>query len=147
MDLATVKLDPAKLERGSWWAIHRNADGSIGGEPVDAPGERPALLIVPAGLSYERALEEAREPFLQAIRDKKLSDADRLRIQGAAMAKAVLRGWQGLSLRGQDLPYSEDKAAELLCSAAWLAVHDFVFWAATVKAAAAAKEEEAAAGN
>lgn len=147
MELESIKLDPLKLERGSWWAIRRQADGSIAGEPGDFQDKVPALLIVPVGLAYERALEAAREPHLEAIRAGKLSDDARREIHAQALAAAVLRGWCGLTLGGQPLEWTEDKARELLANVAWRPFYDFVSWASGVLAAAAAREEEAAAGN
>lgn len=147
-DLSSVKLDPVKLERGTWWEVFRTADGRIDGTYVETPDpDKPAMLIVPAGIAYERALDEAQEPYLSAIRDGKLSDVDRLKIQGQALSRSVLRGWQNISMRGEPIVWTEDKAAELLCDAAWQSLHDFVIGAARIRAAAAAREEDAAAGN
>lgn len=148
LDLSTVKLDVAKLERGCWWEVHRADDGSIAGKVVDEPSaDATALLIVPAGLAYERALDEAREPFLDKIRDKSIDDDTRRKIMGEALGKAVLRGWRNLTMHGKPLEWSEQQAIELLSGLAWSSFYEFVQWAASVRAAAAAKEEAAAAGN
>jgi hypothetical protein len=147
MDLLGIKVDPAKVAGGVWWSIWREPDNRIGGKSVDDPGEGPALLIVPALTAYERALDDARRPHLYEIREGKVSDAVLRKIQGEALGRAVLRGWRGLVVGGQPLPWSEDKAVELMTDDAWLSLREFVQSAANWRAALAAQEVAKAAGN
>ena len=99
------------------------------------------------GTAYERAIDEARKPFLHEIRDGKASDATLRTIQAHALAKAALRGWQGLTMGGEAIAYSEAKALELLADPAWTWMHEFVMRAAQFRAASLATEEAKAAGN
>jgi hypothetical protein len=149
MELNSILLDEQKLERGVWWSVHRNADGSLGGEPLPGKPEpdAPALLIVTMGLAYERAHDKAREPFLAKLREGLLTDAERMQINATALASAVLRGWQKLTLGGEPIEWSEEKAVELMARPVWASLTDYVMSAGRWRAAAAAREEEKAAGN
>jgi len=153
LDLTAVKLDARKLDEGSWWSISIDSlTGDMGGDPLPgAPGDVPAMLIVPIGIGFQRVLDEEREPFLVQLRDKKLSDTQREEItagiEGRAIARKVLRGWANLTFGGEAKPWSEDLAADILSQRAWRTVRQFVLRAAGVNAAAAAREEEQAKGN
>jgi hypothetical protein len=149
LDLHAIKADPAKLLHGSWWKVWPSPASVIDGEPVKErpPETEAAFLIVPIGVAYERALDEARKPHLDEIRDRKASDATLRQIQAQALAKVALRGWQGLTMGGEPIAYGEAKAAELLADPAWTWLHDFVLRAAQFRAATLAAEEAKAAGN
>ena len=149
LDLHAIKADPLRLQSGSWWRVWPSPGSVIDGEPVR---ERPAdteaaFLIVPLGTAYERAIDEARKPHLHEIRDGKADDATLRKIQAHALAKAALRGWQGLTMGGEAIAYSEAKALELLADPAWTWLHEFVMRAAQFRAASLATEEAKAAGN
>jgi hypothetical protein len=149
LDLHAIKADPAKLLTGSWWRVWPSPGSVIDGEPVKVrpPDTDAAFLIVPIGLAYERAIDEARKPHLHEIRDGKADDATLRQIQAQALAKAALRGWQGLTMGGEAIPYSEAKALDLLTDPAWTWLHEFVLRAAQFRAATLATEEAKAAGN
>lgn len=153
LDLSAVKLDTRKLDAGSWWAITIDkSTGDIGGNPLPGePGDTPALLIVPAGIGFDRALDEERESFLQQLRDDKLPDARREEIvagiQGRALARKVLRGWANLTFGGEAKEWTEEMAAELLSKRDWKTLREFLIRASNVRAAAAVKEESQALGN
>jgi hypothetical protein len=149
LDLHAIKADPSKLLNGSWWRVWPSPGSVIDGEPVrDRPPETDAaFLIVPFGVAYERALDKARKPFMHEIRDGKADDVTLRQIQAQALAEAALKGWQGLTMGGEAIPYSEEKAIDLLSSPAWTWLHDFVHRAAQFRAASLAVEEAKAAGN
>lgn len=148
MDLNTCKLDEAKLAGGVWWALSRNPDGTLSGVPVRGqPGDVPAVLIRPAGVEFERALEEARRPFLLDIRDKRLSAADERQILAQATAKALWVGCHNLTVGGQPLAYRVADAARMLADPAWTNLLDFILVTARDKASLLADEEARAAGN
>lgn len=149
LDLHAIKADPAKLLNGSWWRVWPSPGSVIDGEPVKErpPATDAAFLIVPIGVAYERAIDEARKPHLHEIRDGKADDATLRQIQAQALAKAALRGWQGLTMGGEAIAYSEAKALELLASPEWTWLHEFVMRAAQYRAATLATEEARASGN
>lgn len=147
MDLLSIKVDPAKVVGGVWWEIWRTEDGRITGKSIAAPADRPCVLIVPALLAYDRALDAARAPHLHTIREGKADDATLRAIQGEALGKAVLRDWRNLTFGGEPLPFSEAKAVELMTEEAWLSFREFVIDASRYRAALAAQEVAKAAGN
>jgi hypothetical protein len=147
MDLLGIKVDPAKVLGGVWWSIWREPDNRIGGKPVDEPGDGPAVLIVPTLTAYERALDDARRPHLYEIREGKVADKTLRKIQGEALGRAILRDWRGITVGGHPLPWSEEKAVELMTDEAWLTLREFVQTAAQWRAALASQEVAKAAGN
>lgn len=148
-DLDSVELDPAKLHGGVYWHVWRESDGGISGKPVPAaPEAKPWMLIVPGGFALERALDEERRMFVDRLRSGgKLTDEESLGVFARAYARAVLRGWGNMARGGHVIPYSQEKAVELLLDDRWRRVREFVVRAAQDLAAAAAREEEQAAGN
>lgn len=152
LNLAKIKLDARKLDAGSWWSIYLDDRGNINGNPLPGePGDQPALLIVPVGIGYQRALGEEQEPHLTLLRDDNLPDArhDELvsGIEGRALARKVLRGWANVSFGAGDEQWTEERASELLSMREWRTLREFVLSASGVRSAAAAQEEEQALGN
>ena len=120
LDLDDVKLDIDKLDNGVWWTI-RMEDRQLVGEAVDKPdADAPAVLLVPLGTGYERQLEVEREPHIERLRRRDISDIEQDQLlsttAGRAVAKKVIRGWQNLSFGGEVVPWSEDAAAKLLAT-------------------------------
>ena len=146
-DLASVKVDGDKLHNGVWWEVHREPDGTIGGTVVQNPTDNGCLLIVPMGSVYERALEEARKPYLPLIRADRITDEDARDIMATALSAAVLRDWCNILVQGKPLPYSQEQARQLLAAEQWLALREFVIRAAQHRGSVLALEEEQAKGN
>ena len=148
-DLASVEADPKLLRDGVWFEIWREPDTTIGGRALrDGPlPDKPCVLIVPLGFAYQRALEEAREPYLERLRARAATDADMDAMQGQALAKAVFRGMVNLSVGDEVLAWTEAKAAELMTDPKWIRLREFVQAAAMLKAVTAAREEAQASKN
>lgn len=151
LDLGGIRLDLQKLDEGCWWKI-RMEGGVIEGDPVEKPeADDAAVLLVPANAGFEKQLEREREPFVSQLRREDLPDAERDRligeINGRAVAKKLLRGWQNLSFGGKEVPWSEAEAERLLTRRDWRNLLDFCVAAASHRQAALAKEEDEAAGN
>lgn len=148
MDLFSCKLDAGKLSGGVWWTLTRQPDGTLTGVPAKGgPGDEPALLIRPAGVEFERALEAARRPFLVEIRDKRLSAADERQILAQAVAQALWAGVQNITVSGQPLVWSTATAERMLADPCWANLLDFILTVARDRAALLADEEARAAGN
>lgn len=146
-ELSKVEVDTAKLEAGVWWSVYRDPDGGIGGQVVKEPTSDGCLLIRQMGTAYERALERAREPYLAAIRAGRLTEPEQLAIQAKALAGTVLADWRNITSRGELLPFSVEKAEELLADKRWLAIREFVVRAAQHRGSVLAELEEQAKGN
>lgn len=148
MDLTSCKLDAGKLSGGVWWIISRNPDGTLSGVPAKGgPGDEAALLIRPAGVEFERALETARRPFLVEIRDKRLSAADERQILAQAVSQALWAGAQNITVQGQPLVWSVAVGERMLADPTWANLLDFILVTARDRAALLADEEARAAGN
>jgi len=147
-DLSTVEADPKKLSGGSYFEIWREPDASISGKPVsEPPADKPWVLVVPFGIAYERALDEARRPFSERLRTRSVTDEDLRKIQGQALGRTTFRGCGNLAVKGETVTWSEAKAVELMTEERWIRLREFVVWAAGNRAASAAQEEEQAKGN
>lgn len=149
LELHAIKADPIRLLNGSWWKVWPSAVSVIDGQAVRErpPESEAAMLIVPIGTAYERAIEDARKPYIDEIRERKASDETLRKIQSVAMARSVLMGWQALTMGGELVPYSEAKAIELLSDPAWSWMHDFVLRAAQYRAATLEHHEARDSGN
>lgn len=62
--------------------------------------------------SYKR--HTASPVVSEAIRRGTQTPEEQARIHGEVMADSILLGWRGLTEEGQDVPYSREKALELL---------------------------------
>jgi hypothetical protein len=148
MDLNTCKLDAGKLSGGVWWLLSRQPDGTL--SAVASRGEhedRPAVLVCPIGVEYERALEEARRPYLLEIRDRRLLPADERAILAQAVAQTLWKGARNLTVGGQPLVYRVAEAAQMLAKPEWTNLLECILRIAQDRAALLADEEARAAGN
>lgn len=146
-DLGTIEADPKKLADGVWHEIWREPDTSIDGKVVAEPTDGPCVLIVPYGIAYERVMEEEQRPYLERIRERKLTDDDRRKILGRVLARAVFRGCVNITVSGEALKWTEEKAAELMADDRWIRLREFVIRKAGDRKASAAREEAQALGN
>jgi hypothetical protein len=147
MDLSHIELAPEKLARGCYWEIWREANGTLGGQPIAAPAKAPWLLIVPRGITYERAVRDEEAPHRERLRDDKVPAEERFAWLCRAHGRVTLKGWGNLQEGGVDLPWSETKAIELMLDDRWKALREFVLVAFGHLAAAAKQEVEKAEGN
>lgn len=150
MDLQSIQLDAGKLDGGIWWRLSVR-DGQLVGEQVDDPADQPAILLVPMGTAYERQLEREREPHMSKMRDKDTpaDELERLTLMTAAKALAatVVRDWQNITFKGDQVGYSQAKAAELLADRTFRNLLDFVLIQASQRAAALVRNDADSAGN
>jgi len=79
-------------------------------------GEGAELKVARAGNKRAREISAGlRAPYRQQARFGKLDDDLERELLARAMAKAILRDWRGLlDADGEEIPYSEDAAFELL---------------------------------
>lgn len=148
LELNRAKLDDALVGGGVWWKIDLLPDGRFVGVPLRAkPESDPAVLVMPQGIEWDRAVAEAQRPHLPEIRDRKLSVDDERRIIGQVAAKALWRGAVNITVGGAPLEWSEATAAKMLTSVAWWNLCEFIIEASRDRAALLAREEEKAAGN
>lgn len=151
-DLLGIAIEP-KLLDGVWWDI-TDALQRVGhaypctdrNQPT--PG-RACVLLVPMGEDYRRAVHDLQRPHLLTIRANKgvvppeVFDA----VRPHALARAVLRGWSGLTLGGSEVPYSQEKAIEILSDKRLELFTRLIENCASNDAALLAQEEEQAQGN
>lgn len=148
MDLNSIKLDARKLTGGVWWAVERLPDGKLGGYALRGdPGDKPALLIRPFGVEFQRAMDAAQRPYLIEIRDRRLSPEIELQIAAEVMAETVWIGAQGLKVQGEPFVYDKAKAAKMLADPTWVSLRELIQTLAQDRSAALADEEAKALGN
>lgn len=148
-DLQTVAVDSQKLRDGIWWELRRESDGSLGGVVVPAPTAQGCVLVRQRGLAYERAVDKAQQPRVGALAASDTPEEERERIvraiEAEAIAETVLLDWRNLTIGGADVPFSVDKAAELMRDERWMALREFVQRASLHRASVL--EEAQAQGN
>lgn len=99
MDLREYKTNPQTEVEGKVIDIDEHTSITI------ARFNNPAFRRMQAAIS---------EPYQKAIGRGKISDDTANKILSRCMAKHVIKGWTGLLLDGEEIPYSEEKALELL---------------------------------
>jgi hypothetical protein len=120
MDLSNLQRDSAKVEAGEW------VDG--------IPGFGSARLRV-RGLesvvfNTTRARKERQAQRQDRERDGTLKAEAARRVFGEALAEVILLDWDGLTEGGAPMPYSAEKARELLTNPDFSPFADAVVWAA-----------------
>lgn len=142
------RIDPDKVTNGVYWSLVIEADGTFSAKPVSRPPSSVGwLLTVPPGVAYDRALEDARRPYLDKVRSGTQTDDEEAVIIGTALAKGVLRGWGNLTVGTEPLPYSQEKAVEILTSRTWDNFRQLLIAIARDRKGLLLDEEEKAAGN
>jgi hypothetical protein len=120
VDLKDIRLDSAKIDGGDWV-------GDIAGFPK--------LRLRVRGLnslSYQSALARLARAVPRAQRDTDgaLKSDGAWLLQGEALAESVLLDWSGVTEGGEPVPFSKDKARELLCNRDFLTFREAVLFAA-----------------
>jgi hypothetical protein len=150
LDLNPTRIDPLKSRDGTYWALSVDrSTGTFLADLVDAPpADKGWIRVATPGIQYERAYMEAQEPFRDRIRDGSLTDEERTRIEGTAIALGgVLREWGNIGLGANAIPYSEEKAVSLLSDVRWTNFRQIIWTVASNRAALRARELEDAKGN
>lgn len=115
MDLKAIKIDSAKVEAGLWVKnIPDLGDVELrvrGSRNLDARRLRQKLI---------RGLPQAQldEPMVQDSMNAQIT------------SQTILLEWRNVTIDGVDVPYSADKALELLGDSDWSRFRDAVAWAA-----------------
>ena len=99
MDLREFKTDPTLEEEGKEIVVDETTTIKI------ARYNNPAM---------RKMQERISEPYQKVVGRGKISDKTAGVILARCMAKHILKGWTGLFLDGEEIPYSEEKALELL---------------------------------
>ena len=99
MDLREYKTDPQLEEEGKEIEVDEETTIKI------ARFNNPA---------FRRMQDRLTEPYQKAVGRGKISDATAGKILSRCMAKHIIKGWKGLRLDGKEIPYSEEKALELM---------------------------------
>lgn len=101
MDITKFRTDAEKEKKGVWIPIGEGAELLI------ARWGNPDMIKV-----SERLMEPAE--IRQAFRHGALSEEKAQEINTEIMAEAILLNWRGLEENGKAIPYSKEKAIELL---------------------------------
>lgn len=135
MDLNDQKVDPKVREEGAW---------------VDDIPEMGDLRLKVRGAD-NRAWQKRADALVAAVPRKKringLDAEERNRIMAICCRDHGLLDWQNLKIGGVDIPYSKDKANELLTEPQWVAFLNAAIWACNVVGTTARAEVEEDSGK
>ncbi len=111
VEFANVLIDTKRTAEGKWvrW--------------IDGVELKIASLRQKPYLDERRAL---LKPHVRAVRDEKIDGDELVIVFAPAIARHVLKDWKGLEEGGKPLPYSVEKAAELLAHPAAPHLREFV---------------------
>lgn len=99
MDLREYKTDPFLEEEGKDVVVDDTTTIKI------ARFNNPKFRQMQARLS---------EPYQKAVGRGNISDENAGKILSKCMAAHIIKGWSGLMLDGKEVPYSSDKALEIM---------------------------------
>jgi hypothetical protein len=109
VELSKIRVDPAAESAGRWMPW------------------RHGIQLLIARMDKPRVQERMRElaqPNLEAIRE---GDVEAIRaVNLAVISELVLLGWKGIEDNGEPLPYSTEKANDLLSDPGLADMYEFV---------------------
>ncbi len=105
LDLATRTVDVKKEIEGTWIEYGKENEEGETGELLIARINNPA---------YNKLFTELSRPYARRAKQGDLSESKALQIMAVVVSKTILLGWRGIVFEGKDLPYSQEKAQELL---------------------------------
>lgn len=149
LNLNVTKLDPAKLEHGQCWEIFVGPDGILTAHPI--PGPHPTkgwVRVAPPRSQYVRALEDARRPYIDELREGRLTVKQEAAIDGTALVRGgILTGWGNILIGSDRLEYSEENALLILTNPAWANFRGLISAIAENRKALLDQQDENAVGN
>lgn len=113
MDLSRFKTDTALEDEGVWTTIDAATDAEI---RIARIGNR----------RYRETMARRLKPYRRALRAGTLDESVTERITAEVLAETVLLDWRGLTVGDEPLPYSRDKARDLLLDPAFRDFRDLV---------------------
>jgi hypothetical protein len=136
MKLSSIEVDPERIEQGQW----------IGNIP-----EAGDLQLKVRGLGnadFRRMQTKLTDAVPRARKAGGRIDPDEQdRIVSQCLAATVLLDWRGLEDDNGPIPFSREKACELLMDPRYRRFREAVIWAASVVGEEQAADLEDAAGN
>lgn len=100
MDLSKISVDENKID-GTWVNIDERTSLKIG------------IIGGPYHKRVSRDLVKEHKKVLRTLRlDDHASEVEEIEVK--ALSKAILLDWKGLTIDGEEVPYSEEKAYEIL---------------------------------
>ena len=143
---ALRRIDPKKARDGVWFSV---TAGSFAPLSVPADGELCVLVARWHSQKHRAAKARAYEPHLRDLQRGSVSTELLDRLEAEAIAEAVLLGWANLTEADEQtqIPYSREKAVELLCDPAVYEFRQFVVDAANIHRNFAADAIASAEGN
>lgn len=131
MDLnKQFSVDTSLEEKGVW---------------IQMDEETKVLIARNGNAKYREVMTKRTAPFKAAIRNNILPEKTAEKILIEAMADAILLGWEGMKESGADVPYTRDKAVEMLTK--YKEFRDFVSETASQVEIYKQQEDAASAGN
>ena len=134
MKLSSIEVDPDKIEQGQW----------IGNIPEDGDLELKVRGLQNA--DFRRLQGKLVEAVPRAKKvGGRLDPDEQDRVTNQCLAATVLLGWRGLEDDNGPIPFSKEKARELLMDPRYRRFREAVIWAASVvgEEQAAALEDDA----
>lgn len=113
--LETFGVDEKRVKGGVWHVIEANAH-----YPVDESeiGDRSAVLIGSTdNPQYRKAIQRMILPYRKR---GEVNDEIQESVAARALAEVILLGWRNWQVGGVELPYSKDKAIEILSDVKWV---------------------------
>lgn len=137
MDIASLKIDAARIEAGEW----------VGG--LRGLGDLRLKVRGAGSIAYRDALARLMRavPSNERLEDGSIPVALVDRVTGEALAESVLLDWQNLTMNGEAVPYSLDQARTWLTDPDFARLQEGVHEASQRVASAAAAKEGRILGN
>lgn len=99
MDISQFKTDPTLENDGVWVDIGKGTKLCV------------ARMYNPR---HKEALRVALKPYKRQVQNNMMDDEVADTVVNEIMARTILLGWEGITDRGDEVPYSYEKAVEFL---------------------------------
>lgn len=137
MDLSKVRVDVARSKQGDWIS----GIPGLGDIEVMVRGSNSPQFRLAQGKAQRDIPREAK-------RERGFIDPEAADIAlGRALADGALMDWRNVEIGGKTIPYSPEKALELLTDPEMAVFRDGVAWAAETLGAARKEDDDAALGK
>lgn len=98
-DLTAITRDRQKATEGGWIPFFEDLEFKIASAATN---------------DYKKAIAKKTKPFVRKIRAGTVDEQELNYVTAPVIAKYLLLDWKGLTENGEEVPYSVEKATELL---------------------------------
>lgn len=103
-------------------------DEKLAVEGVWIPYEDAQLLIAKHdNAAFKQAFDKIMRDRVQDAVDGEISEEQATKLWVGVAARTILKGWKNITIRGEEVPYTPEKAEEILSNERYAPFREFVY--------------------